>query len=185
MFDIADGYDDKAKKGILNYADCDTDDGKLCGLPKGFNWGLLVYDVYAKNADFKTMRDDQLDKLQKRGGYGNQFLFLLSWTLTGTVGNSRHPGAVGAQQPATAVLPRQDQEGRLHREGFQEPAERQGGQARDRLYRLRRRVDEPADHRHQQLSVPEARVGSAATLPPPAGAGPVIALWRRGAVPAR
>ncbi|MDQ2079956.1 hypothetical protein RA307_07175 [Xanthobacteraceae bacterium Astr-EGSB] len=87
VFDIADDYDDKAEKGILNYADCDTKDGKLCGLPKGFNWGLLVYDVYAKNADFKTMRDDQLDKLQKRGGYGNQFLFLLSWTLTGTVGN--------------------------------------------------------------------------------------------------
>lgn len=87
VFDIADDYDDQAEKGILNYADCDTGDGKLCGLPKGFDRGLLVYDVYANNADFDTMRDDQLGKMQKRGGYGNQFLFLLSWTLTGEVGN--------------------------------------------------------------------------------------------------
>ncbi|AXS40503.1 hypothetical protein [Breoghania sp. L-A4] len=87
VFDIADNYDDKAEKGILNYADCDTSGEHLCRLPKGFDWGLLVYDKYAKEADFDKMRDDQIKKLERRGGYGNQFLYLLSWTLTGTAGN--------------------------------------------------------------------------------------------------
>lgn len=50
------------------------------GSARGSN--LVVYDKYTNTTDYKEMRADQLDKLNKTGGLGQGFLFLLSWTLT-------------------------------------------------------------------------------------------------------
>jgi hypothetical protein len=43
---------------------------------------LAVYDKYSETADYKKMKADQLNKLALFGGFGRDYLFLLSWTLT-------------------------------------------------------------------------------------------------------
>ncbi|BCH55317.1 hypothetical protein ACQZ61_06220 [Agrobacterium vitis] len=43
---------------------------------------LTVYDNYANTSDYQTMQQDQLAKWRAHGGLGQNFLFLLSWTLT-------------------------------------------------------------------------------------------------------
>lgn len=43
---------------------------------------LTVYDVYSDTADYDAMKEDQLQKWSDYGGLGQDFLFLLSWTLT-------------------------------------------------------------------------------------------------------
>jgi len=49
-------------------------------------YGLRVHDKYSDTSDYSAMSTDQLDKLSELGGYENDYLFLLSWTLTGTLG---------------------------------------------------------------------------------------------------
>lgn len=46
-------------------------------------YGLRVYDQYSDTDSYLTMSDTQREKLTEFGGYGNDYLFLLSWTLTG------------------------------------------------------------------------------------------------------
>ncbi|HEV2803274.1 MAG TPA: hypothetical protein VGW12_22630 [Pyrinomonadaceae bacterium] len=45
--------------------------------------GLSVYDNYSNDGTFEQMNADQKPKLNKFGGWGNGYLFLLSWTLSG------------------------------------------------------------------------------------------------------
>ena len=45
---------------------------------------LVVYDVYSNTADYDTMKHNQLGKWQAYGG-ANDYLFLLSWTLTANI----------------------------------------------------------------------------------------------------
>jgi len=49
-------------------------------------YGMRVYNRYADKQNINDLRNDQLPKLQDRGGYGQDYLFLLAWTLTGKVG---------------------------------------------------------------------------------------------------
>lgn len=61
--------------GIFSYRDYPTQD-----------YGALkVYDKYSDTASYPEMSADQLEKLKNFGGYGHEYLFLLSWTLTGKV----------------------------------------------------------------------------------------------------
>lgn len=57
--------------GILPYRDIPSNDR-----------GLKVYDKYSNTNSYETLYNDQTTKLQQNGGYGNDYLFLLSWTLT-------------------------------------------------------------------------------------------------------
>lgn len=50
-------------------------------------YGLRVYDNYSSTDSFDTMCNDQINKLQNNGGYNNDYLFLLSWTLTAKSAN--------------------------------------------------------------------------------------------------
>ncbi len=46
--------------------------------------GMTVYDHYANDNAYEDMLGDQRDKLDKYAGWGSNYLFLLSWTLSGT-----------------------------------------------------------------------------------------------------
>jgi hypothetical protein len=59
------------KSGIFPYRDFPS---------KGY--GLEVFDQYANKNSYPLMSADQLSKLANYGGYGRDYLFLLSWTLT-------------------------------------------------------------------------------------------------------
>lgn len=86
LFDVGDKkFKIAPEDGILPYGDCSDPANSLCGKPENYQWGLEVFDVYSSETHFPVMRDDQLGKMQKHGGYNNNFLFLLSWTLTGDV----------------------------------------------------------------------------------------------------
>lgn len=43
---------------------------------------LVVYDEYSRTADYNTMSTDQVTKWDAHGRLGQDFMFLLSWTLT-------------------------------------------------------------------------------------------------------
>jgi 1-phosphatidylinositol phosphodiesterase len=45
-----------------------------------------VFDQYSDTDSFPVMSDDQKKKLTTSGGYGKDYLFLFSWTLTGKSG---------------------------------------------------------------------------------------------------
>jgi len=49
-------------------------------------YGLRVCDKYSETKSLSEMASDQTSKLQQYGGWGNDYLFLLSWTLTGGAG---------------------------------------------------------------------------------------------------
>lgn len=53
--------------------------------PKSAGYGLRVYDEYSNTTSLSKMWGDQINKLAQYGGYGNDYLFLLSWTLTGDI----------------------------------------------------------------------------------------------------
>ena len=69
-------YEDDVKNGIFpdRYA-------------KVKEYGLRVYDQYSGTGSYSEMSEDQQKKLTDKGGYGNDYLFLLSWTLTGKLGS--------------------------------------------------------------------------------------------------
>lgn len=50
--------------------------------------GLLVYDNYANHDDLQDVMTDQLAKQAQYGGFGKKYLFLNSWTCTGSVFDS-------------------------------------------------------------------------------------------------
>jgi 1-phosphatidylinositol phosphodiesterase len=62
--------------GLFSYAD----------YPATTLQGLTVFDSYANTDDVGQMASDQIDKLAAHGGLGKDFVFLLSWTLTGKLG---------------------------------------------------------------------------------------------------
>jgi hypothetical protein len=62
-------------KGIFAYRD----------MP-GYGDGVRVYDHYSDTASAKDMAANQMAKLQSQGGWGLDYLFLLSFTLTGNIG---------------------------------------------------------------------------------------------------
>lgn len=47
---------------------------------------LTVFDRYSNTPDYRVMSEDQIRKWNEHGGFGADFLFLLSWTLTSTKG---------------------------------------------------------------------------------------------------
>jgi hypothetical protein len=63
------------KNGIFPYHD----------IPES-GYGLRVYDDYSETNSPSTMIDGQRGKLANSGGYDKDYLFLLSWTLTGAAG---------------------------------------------------------------------------------------------------
>ncbi|WP_139831520.1 MULTISPECIES: hypothetical protein [unclassified Pseudomonas] len=64
-------------QGIWPYFDTTENPSSVIGRD------LTVYDHYADQTDYPTMAGDQTAKLGKYGGWGDSYLFLLSWTLTG------------------------------------------------------------------------------------------------------
>lgn len=68
------------QQGIFSYRDFDPSHTDT-------EQNLSVYDSYANTGDFTKMSTDQLNKLNQYGGLGQNHLFLLSWTLTGSVGH--------------------------------------------------------------------------------------------------
>lgn len=74
------------KDGIFPYIDYGNEDtGKYIGPSDHHNFG--VYDAYSHQSEFSVMQKDQHAKWNAHGGYGNDYLFLLSWTLTGSTDN--------------------------------------------------------------------------------------------------
>ena len=69
--------------GFPNYNCGNQKTGGLLPIPGG---AFVVYDVYSDANGFAAMEKDQTDKLNRYAGYGNPYLFLLSWTLTGHTG---------------------------------------------------------------------------------------------------
>jgi 1-phosphatidylinositol phosphodiesterase len=49
---------------------------------KSYEPNLTVCDSYSDTTTLDKMKKDQLNKLDKYGGFGKDYLFLLSWTLT-------------------------------------------------------------------------------------------------------
>ena len=68
------------QKGIFSYRDFNPSHSDM-------KQNLSVYDSYADTSNFDKMSTDQLNKLKQYGGWGQNHLFLLSWTLTGSAGN--------------------------------------------------------------------------------------------------
>jgi hypothetical protein len=65
--------------GIFPYYDTDTS-----SVPSNHTLNALtVYDNYANDGNYQDMYNDQNQKLTRYGGWGQNFLFLLSWTLSG------------------------------------------------------------------------------------------------------
>ncbi len=50
--------------------------------PPSSGTNIVVHDEYSDTDDYNTMKNDQLAQLNKDGGLGQGFFFLLSWTLT-------------------------------------------------------------------------------------------------------
>lgn len=76
-------FDDQFKdywsvsRGILPYYDTDTNPTETKPV------ALTVYDNYANDGTYEEMSADQKTKVGKYAGLGQEFLFLLSWTITG------------------------------------------------------------------------------------------------------
>ncbi|MBP2292076.1 hypothetical protein [Azospirillum rugosum] len=50
--------------------------------------GMQVFDHYADSSSYTTMASDQNSLLNRWGGYGQNYAFLISWTLTGSATSS-------------------------------------------------------------------------------------------------
>jgi hypothetical protein len=74
------------KAGIVKYIDRQADDTGPCETN-----ALTVFDSYSDTTDFNGMSNDQRSKLKQKGGLGQGYLFLLSWTLTGGTKGTRKP----------------------------------------------------------------------------------------------
>lgn len=85
-----------AEQGIISYRSLSEKQVKDDTLYAG----LSVYDEYSETTDFEYMKSDQLKKLSKYGGLGENHLFLLSWTITGSL-----KGELDIQSLATRCKP--------------------------------------------------------------------------------
>jgi 1-phosphatidylinositol phosphodiesterase len=82
-----------AEKGIIPYRDIQYGENHrkpegnppYSGVPEVGN-GLRVFDRFSETKSLSDMDKDQRTKLNDWGGWGNDFLFLMSWTLTGGAG---------------------------------------------------------------------------------------------------
>ncbi|HEU5004305.1 MAG TPA: phosphatidylinositol-specific phospholipase C domain-containing protein [Actinomycetota bacterium] len=72
-------------EGIHPYWDYGNEDTGQA-TPPGRTECFGVYDSYTNVKNFATMTADQHNKLAAHGGYGQDYLFLFSWTLTGKAG---------------------------------------------------------------------------------------------------
>lgn len=79
MGDPYSGYIDPAK-GLFAYHDIPVKENPHSITAKD----MTVYDNYANDTAYQDMAGDQLGKLQTYGGLGKDYLFLLSWTCTGS-----------------------------------------------------------------------------------------------------
>lgn len=76
-------------QGIFPYEDCkDSGVSEPTRCPRPGARGLWVYDVYSNNSNAYEMAADQQNKLANFGGLGQNYLFLLSWTVTGALGEA-------------------------------------------------------------------------------------------------
>lgn len=64
-------------EGIFPYYDTDSNPSVVK------HNALTVYDQYANDGTYEEMENDQNNKLKQYAGWGQKFLFLLSWTVTG------------------------------------------------------------------------------------------------------
>ncbi|MCF6766548.1 hypothetical protein L3V82_12290 [Thiotrichales bacterium 19S3-7] len=64
--------------GTFSYSDYNPNN-------KTINSNIAVYDQYSDKSNYNKMKTDQIDKLHQYGGLGQNYLFLLSWTLTGSI----------------------------------------------------------------------------------------------------
>lgn len=71
----------------------------------GYMPNITVCDSYSDTTDLKKMEKDQLGKLDKYGGLGKEYLFLLSWTLTPGVGTFFGGSIEELAAKANAALP--------------------------------------------------------------------------------
>lgn len=67
--------------GTYPYQDCGEEGTGNLLAPRGW---LTVYDVYSDTKSFADMKAKQDTRLANYGGLGRDFLFLYSWTLTGS-----------------------------------------------------------------------------------------------------
>ena len=75
-----------ATEGLFPYQDYGNEDTGA-DTPPASDACLGVYDAYAHNSEFAVMRTDQRKKWSHHKGHNKNYLFLLSWTLTGSTDN--------------------------------------------------------------------------------------------------
>jgi len=78
--------------------------------------GLQVFDRYSESTEFAVMEGDQLAKLSANGRHDQDHLFLLSWTLTGALGNLDVQALTARANPRIPALMR-----RIVAEGLNRP----------------------------------------------------------------
>ena len=93
-----------SREGRVPYADYGNEDtGQFIAHPSTkLHFG--VYDAYSHQSEFAVMEQDQQSKRDQFGGYGKDYLFLFSWTLTGSTDNILDIDLLSAA--ANAQLPR-------------------------------------------------------------------------------
>lgn len=74
------------RQGRFRYHDGFTGDSPSAEAGEYRGPNLTVCDSYSKTKSLDKMKKDQLAKLEKFGGLGKKYLFLLSWTLTPDAG---------------------------------------------------------------------------------------------------
>lgn len=99
---------------VLDYDDTDTEDGLfryLDGFVENFctyrGENLTVCDQYSGTSSYLEMSTDQIAKWNQYAGLGNDYLFLLSWTLTAGLSDSIRDLAIEANDNLPNVLTEQ------------------------------------------------------------------------------
>ncbi|MCV9927891.1 hypothetical protein OIU83_09520 [Flavobacterium sp. LS1R49] len=100
VFDYNEGVD--PAKGFFRFHDGFVD--KVCSF-RGKN--VTVCDLYSKTDSYSEMAADQIAKWDKYAGFGKDYLFLLSWTLTAGAGGSIRDLARVANENLPNVLANQ------------------------------------------------------------------------------
>ena len=73
----------KPAEGIFSYFDMPKDNASDADVQIHPTSRLYVYDHYSNDGTYEKMLADQQPKLKNHGGRGKQYLFLLSWTVSG------------------------------------------------------------------------------------------------------
>jgi hypothetical protein len=111
-----------SSKGLHLYSDYGNEDTGAY-IPHVNDDCLGVYDSYSHQSDFAAMTDDQWGKFNRYGSLNERYLFLLSWTLTGSTDNVMDirllSGYANPQLPDTLYA--QSRVGNNNKIGFQPP----------------------------------------------------------------